>query len=312
MKFSVLATSFNDGNEIIRYLENISSQTLLPDEILIVDGGSSDDTVNKIKVFSTESPVKVNVLYNLGRLNISQGYNIAIREALNDVIIITGIGNLYNKDFTLGLITKYKEGNYDMVTGPTFGYEVNYFSKCFNLAFLNGKRGIQYPPCNRCVLINKNIFKHTGYFYEHFIYAGEDTEYYTRAIKMGYRIGYSKDAITYWFTPQNYNQYVKKWKVNSIADMQLMPISKIVRRILFRIAIPTILISTGIFLYNNIYYWLFYILGILIVMLKLKTFNLFSIYLRIAEEYYLVWFYVRQWDFTKQEFHFKEDLIDYK
>ena len=37
MKYSVVATSFNDSADIVEYLENICSQTYLPEEIVIAD-----------------------------------------------------------------------------------------------------------------------------------------------------------------------------------------------------------------------------------------------------------------------------------
>ena len=71
MKYSVVATSFNDSADIVEYLENICSQTYLPEEIVIADGGSKDDTVEKIKKYSISSSVKIRVVEK-GRLNISR------------------------------------------------------------------------------------------------------------------------------------------------------------------------------------------------------------------------------------------------
>ena len=51
MKYSVVATTYNDSLDIIKYLEDISNQSYPPDEIVIADGGSKDDTVEKIKQF---------------------------------------------------------------------------------------------------------------------------------------------------------------------------------------------------------------------------------------------------------------------
>ena len=72
MKYSVVATTFNDSLDIIKYLEDIINQSYPPDEIVIADGGSKDDTVEKIKQFSFTSSITIRVVEK-GRLNISQG-----------------------------------------------------------------------------------------------------------------------------------------------------------------------------------------------------------------------------------------------
>ncbi|NOX60915.1 MAG: glycosyltransferase, partial [Chloroflexi bacterium] len=41
---SLIATVYNEGAAIRKLLDSIVAQTLPPDEIVIVDGGSTDDT----------------------------------------------------------------------------------------------------------------------------------------------------------------------------------------------------------------------------------------------------------------------------
>lgn len=311
MKYSVIATSFNDSKEIIRYLDNICKQTYSPDEIIIVDGGSKDNTVELIKKYQSPSNIKIQCFDSMGHLNISQGYNVALCKANNDMVLITGIGNLYNKDFAKELIEKFEEGRYDMVTGPTYGYIINQFTRSFTNGFLRGKNGKQYLPCNRCVLLNRKIFEEIGFFYEDFIYAGEDTEFYLRAIKKGFKVGYAQKAHTYWFVPQNFNQYKRKWKVNAIADMQLYNKNYIISKIALRIILVLIFLVSVCFYYDEYIYWFIVTFFLIIAMVKLKTIDLLGVFLRIAEEYYLSWYYITQWQYTKKKFHFNNSKIPF-
>jgi glycosyltransferase involved in cell wall biosynthesis len=48
MKTSLITTVYNEQNSISDFLKSIFEQTLLPDEIVIVDGGSKDQTVQMI------------------------------------------------------------------------------------------------------------------------------------------------------------------------------------------------------------------------------------------------------------------------
>lgn len=310
MKYTVIATSFNDAKEICRYLNNICEQSYTPDEVLIVDGGSTDSTVDLITNYASQSPVNVKVVHGVGRLNIAQGYNEGLRRAKNDMVLITGIGNLYDKHFAEALIAKYEEGHYDMVTGPTYGYDATAFSKAFNSVFLRGKHGKQYAPCNRCVLLNRNMFKDTGFFYENFVYAGEDSEYYERAKRMGKTTGYASEAKTFWFTPQTHKQFAKKWKVNAIADMQLVAKGKLVCRILLRVIVPLCFVL--LLCLKPLFGVGFGIFAIAILAVKFRSLNLWGLYLRIASEYYYVWYYLTQWKYTAPKFHFSKDFIAYE
>ncbi|MEO1443715.1 MAG: glycosyltransferase, partial [Chloroflexota bacterium] len=42
---SVIATVYNEGDAIHRLMQSLCKQTRPPDEIVIVDGGSTDNTV---------------------------------------------------------------------------------------------------------------------------------------------------------------------------------------------------------------------------------------------------------------------------
>jgi glycosyltransferase involved in cell wall biosynthesis len=48
MKISFITTVFNEEKTIDRFFESLLGQTKAPDEIVIVDGGSTDDTLKVI------------------------------------------------------------------------------------------------------------------------------------------------------------------------------------------------------------------------------------------------------------------------
>ena len=51
MKVTLVVTVFNEIGSIESFLDSVLKQTKLPDEFTIVDGGSTDGTVNAIKSF---------------------------------------------------------------------------------------------------------------------------------------------------------------------------------------------------------------------------------------------------------------------
>ena len=89
-KVSVIITVLNEADSIHLILQNLISQTRKPDEIVIVDGGSTDGTDDIISnKANTETSIR---LYVQKGTNISQGRNIAINKARFPLIAVTDGG----------------------------------------------------------------------------------------------------------------------------------------------------------------------------------------------------------------------------
>jgi glycosyltransferase involved in cell wall biosynthesis len=89
MRVSVILTVLNEGEALRPLLESLTAQTRPPDEIVIADGGSHDNTVAVIREYEARLPLRL--LFAPGA-NISQGRNAAIRAAAGDIIAVTDAG----------------------------------------------------------------------------------------------------------------------------------------------------------------------------------------------------------------------------
>ena len=88
---SVVLTVFNEADSIGALLDSLRAQTRPPDEVVIVDGGSTDDTVARIEAWATGAPWPLRVLVRPGA-NISAGRNAAIAAATHDLLAVTDAG----------------------------------------------------------------------------------------------------------------------------------------------------------------------------------------------------------------------------
>lgn len=86
---SLIATVLNEGDSIHLLFNSIAAQTRQPDEIVIVDGGSSDNTCEIIAGYRDRLPVRL--LVEPG-CNISQGRNRAIDAAAGEIIAVSDAG----------------------------------------------------------------------------------------------------------------------------------------------------------------------------------------------------------------------------
>ncbi|MEJ5199181.1 MAG: glycosyltransferase [Anaerolineae bacterium] len=89
MRVSVICTVLNEGEAIRRLLDSLLAQTRRPDEVVIVDGGSRDQTVAVIQEYADRLPLRV--LVEPGA-NISRGRNVAIAAATGNVIASVDAG----------------------------------------------------------------------------------------------------------------------------------------------------------------------------------------------------------------------------
>ena len=89
MRVAVISTVLNEGEAIRRLLDSLVAQTRRPDEVVIVDGGSRDNTVAVIQAYADRLPLRV--LIEPGA-NISRGRNVAIAAATGDIIASVDAG----------------------------------------------------------------------------------------------------------------------------------------------------------------------------------------------------------------------------
>ncbi len=86
---SLVATVLNEGDSIHRLFDSIQRQTRPPDEIVIVDGGSQDQTLAIMRAYAESLPLRLLVEEGC---NISQGRNRAIQAAKGDIVAVTDAG----------------------------------------------------------------------------------------------------------------------------------------------------------------------------------------------------------------------------
>jgi glycosyltransferase involved in cell wall biosynthesis len=88
MTVSLIVTVLNEARSLPALLDSIAAQTRQPDEVIVCDGGSIDNTIELLRA---ERRFPLRVIERPGS-NISQGRNAAIAAATGDVIASTDAG----------------------------------------------------------------------------------------------------------------------------------------------------------------------------------------------------------------------------
>ncbi len=112
MKVSLIATVLNAEEHIGAFLASIDAQTRAPDEIVIVDGGSTDGTTEALLAADG-----VTVLEEPGA-NIARGRNLAIAHAAHEAIAVADADCAYGPGWLAALVAPLEEGA-DVAMGVT-------------------------------------------------------------------------------------------------------------------------------------------------------------------------------------------------
>ncbi|MGC9335728.1 MAG: glycosyltransferase [Anaerolineae bacterium] len=102
-KISVVATVLDEGEAIERLLKSLTTQTRPPDEVVIVDGGSTDGTLEALQTWAELGDLPLRIIVEPGA-NISRGRNVAIAAATGPVIAVTDAGVRLEEDWLEALV----------------------------------------------------------------------------------------------------------------------------------------------------------------------------------------------------------------
>jgi glycosyltransferase involved in cell wall biosynthesis len=89
MKISIAMATYNGAKYLQEQLDSFVSQTLLPDELIVCDDGSTDETIKILTRFSQVAPFKVNIFRNEKNLGFAKNFDKAISFCSGEHIFIS-------------------------------------------------------------------------------------------------------------------------------------------------------------------------------------------------------------------------------
>ncbi len=188
-------TVYNEGKTIKKEIESFLNQTRVPDEIIILDSLSKDNTVQIIKSFKSKIIKIIEKKSDMGTAR-----NIAIVKAKNEIILVTDGGCILDKNWVSEMMKPFEDNKADVVGGIFFPLAKNVFDKsqgaviCKSLEEIDEKK---FMPSSRSLGFKKKVWKDVDGYPKHEI-GGEDTRFVLNIIEKGYKITITKKAIVYW------------------------------------------------------------------------------------------------------------------
>ncbi len=161
---SVIATVYNEGPALARLLDSLVAQSRPPDEVVICDGGSSDDTVAILHSYANRLP-QLQVLVEVGA-NISRGRNLAIAAASGPIIAATDAGVRLDPQWLERLIFPFETAHAPLgVAGFFLPDATNVFETAMGVTVLPLAHEIDpdtFLPSSRSVAFRKDVWQAAG------------------------------------------------------------------------------------------------------------------------------------------------------
>jgi len=219
MKCSLITTLYNEEDNVISFLESYKHQTKYADEFIIVDGGSSDGTIEIIKNFINNNK-KLNIKLIVDKScskkyvsgPIAKGRNVAIAKVKYNIIAVTDAGCILDKYWLEEIIKPFENHNIDVVSGWYEANITNEFQKIYADIYMSKLEDLDiknFLPSSRSIAFKKECWnKVNGYSTESM--TAEDTEFDLNLKKNDCRFKFTGKAIVYWNCPRNYNEAITK------------------------------------------------------------------------------------------------------
>ncbi|MBI2589462.1 glycosyltransferase [Candidatus Berkelbacteria bacterium] len=200
---SLIATFWNEAHSIEAFIDSIAAQTRRPDEVVLVDGGSTDDTVERIlKRKKREKNLKIRLEIVPG--NRSVGRNRAIALARYPIIAATDVGCTLAPEWLEEIIQPFEEnqatvwvkGWYQVLAHTPWQKVIGIFL----VPPLGRVNPVNFLPSTRSEAFTKTAWALAGKF-DPRLNHNEDTPFALELQRLGGHSVFTPFAYVYWEPP---------------------------------------------------------------------------------------------------------------
>jgi len=200
---AIVVTIFNEASSIKQFFNSIQEQTRKPEEVIFVDGGSTDATIQILKECALSAAnFKTQIITSTDRINIAQGRNVGIRHATSRIVAVTDAGCVLDckwfEEITSPLLA---DQSLDVVSGWYVPNCKTKFQKQFarlSIPKLTDINPNTFLPSSRSIAFRKSIWERIGGYPEFLTLSAEDTLFDIYLKKAGAKFLFNPKAFVSW------------------------------------------------------------------------------------------------------------------
>ncbi|MBN2027623.1 MAG: glycosyltransferase [Actinobacteria bacterium] len=217
---SLVATVLNEAGNLAEWWTSIVGQSRPPDEIVVVDGGSRDGTLEQLRSLAGSAPCEVRVEVCEG-CNIASGRNRAIALACGGIIAVTDAGCVLSPYWLERLMAPFEQDpGTELVAGFYRPLTAGFFeevSACTTLPLPWEVRAGHFMPSSRSLAFRREVWEAAG-GYPDWLEIGEDM-YFNHTWKyLGIKYTVAKDALVYWRMRRNLRALLRQYFLYARGD----------------------------------------------------------------------------------------------
>ncbi len=218
MKVSLITTVKDAREEVEPFLASVAAQTRAPDEVIVVDGGSTDGTLEVLR----QAP-GITLIEQPGA-NIARGRNVALAAAAHDVLALTDADCVLEPDWLERLLEPIERGA-DVSMGAYRPIAEGFLQSCMaavNLPDPSELDESRFLPSGRSVAFRREAIEAAGGWPE-WLDIGEDMYVDLRWRALGLDMRLARDAVVRWrlrgSLAETWTQYFRYARGDAIAGM---------------------------------------------------------------------------------------------
>lgn len=210
-KVAIVITILNEEATLPLLFRALEYQTRKPDQVMIVDGGSTDGSQALLRQWKP----KFKFTWIVRRGNRSVGRNQGIAKVSADIIAITDAGCRPQKDWFGEIIRPLLAKEADVVSGyykPEAKTAFEQAASAYMLVMPENINSHEFLPATRSMAITKTFWQKAGRFPEEH---GHNEDYvFARSLKaIGARIKFVRKAEVIWIPPKRWGIFLKQiWR----------------------------------------------------------------------------------------------------
>lgn len=212
MKCALIATVFNEADNISRWWDCLRAQTVSPDEMVIVDGGSTDGTWEKLQQLASTAPMPVRLEQR--RCNIAEGRNRAIRLTDSEIIASTDAGSFPEPDWFAQITEPLQaDAKVDVVGGRNLFTIENDFQRYLSQFEGEGETADEltgeFHPSSRNTAFRRQAWADAGGYPEWLTLTAEDALFTRGLHRIGKNFLHNPRAVVQWQMRGDARSYFK-------------------------------------------------------------------------------------------------------